>query len=225
MGDGDIQAVDTPIWLVRGSDIYDLIKPAASSKTVSAGQVLIAQGGTVSHIYFVLKGCAHAFCYTEDGQKFWVADFASGDLFGHSEVLSDAKVEFEILADSNMQLAVLPAKVFSDMLQEVPLFGKSVSIELAANLRGAQMRLFELATLSAAARIYAELLRMAKPIGEAPDTKIIRPHPIYSNFALRVHSSRETVSRTINTLKKKGIVERKTGALVILKPESLRTSK
>jgi len=62
---------------------------------------------------------------------------------------------------------------------------------------------------------------MGKPIGRSPDTLIIRPHPIYTNFALRVHSTRETVSRTINSLKKKGIVTRETGALEILKPEHL----
>jgi CRP-like cAMP-binding protein len=183
---------------------------------------LVDQGETVSHIHFILKGHAQAFTYSEDGKRFWVADFGPGDMFGHPETLSNAPIEYEVRADTDMKLAVLPAKTFSDMMLEAPKMGKNVSLDLAASLGRANTRLFELATLSAAARICAELHRMAKPIGKTPDTWIIRPNPVYSNFALRVLSTRETVSRTISKLQKQGIVTRETGALVILKPDRLR---
>lgn len=226
MGKQDVQnpsqEMEAPIWLAHGSDIHDLIKPVAIRKDVPIGKVLMTQGEPVAHIHFVLKGRAQAFIYTEDGQKFWVTDFGPGDVFGHPEILSDAPIEFEVRADTDMKLAVLPAKIFLDMMNKAKGFGKNISLHLAASLSLANTRLFELATLPAAARIHAELLRMAEPIGKAPETMIIRPHPIYSNFALRVHSTRETVSRTVSKLQKMGIIMRETGALIILKPGKLR---
>lgn len=230
MGVGDVyntgkpnrQNTDAPVWLARGTNIYALIKSVATRKIAHADQILIDQGEQVSYVYFVLKGRAQAFIYSEAGQRFWVSDFGPGNLFGHPEILSDTPIEFEVRADSHMQLAVLPAKVFSDMMLSAPAMGKHVSADLAASLSWAQTRLFELATLSAAARICAELHRMAKPIGKTPDIWIIRPNPVYSNFALRVQSTRETVSRTISKLQKQGIVSRETGALVILKPDRLK---
>ncbi len=221
--DGDDKNADNaPIWLARGSDIYDLIKTEASRKVVRARTVLIAQGQPVTYIYFVLKGMAQAFIYTKDGQKCWVADFKPGDLFGHTEILSGAEIEFEVRAENGMQLALLPAKTFAELMQEKPKLGYALSRYLAVDMGLAHTRLVELATLPTAGRVCAELLRMAKPIGKTPGTLIIRPHPVYSNFALRVHSTRETVSRTVSDLQKKGIVARETGALVILKPKSLR---
>ncbi len=214
--------MDAPIWLAHGADVYDLIKPVTMRKNISVGTVLIAQGASIAHIYFVLKGRAQAFIYTEDGQRFWVADFGPGDIFGHPEILSDTPIEFEVRADTDMKLAVLPANTFMDMMNKAKGFGKNISLHLATSLSRANTRLFELATLPAAARIHAELLRMAEPIGKAPETMIIRPHPVYSNFALRVHSTRETVSRVVNRLQKLGIVTRETGALVILKPGKLQ---
>ena len=229
MAAGDVQNTDAnrrntdaPIWLAHGADIYAFIKPVAIRKTVQARQILVDQGEPVSHIYFVLKGRAQAFVYSEDGQRFWVADFEPGDIFGHPEILSDAPIEFEVRADTDMQLVALPARAFSDMMKGEPGMGRNVSKALAASLNRANTRLFELATLTATARVCAELHRMAKPIGKTPDTWIIRPNPVYSNFALRVQSTRETVSRTISMLQKKGIVERETGALVILAPDRLR---
>lgn len=222
MADGDFQDEGAPIWLARGADIYDLIKSVSARKNIPVGTVLISQGDNVPYIHFVLKGRAQAFIYTRSGQQFWVADFEPGDLFGHPEILSYQPIEFEVQADTDMQIAVLPAKVFKDMMLEATELGKNISTDLSMSLSRANTRLFELANFTAKARVYAELLRMAKPIGKTPDTWIIRPHPIYTNFALRVYSTRETVSRTISELKKKGIVARETGALVILKPESLR---
>lgn len=226
MGKLDIQnpsqGIDAPIWLAHGSAIYDLIKPVAKHVNKQADKIIFDQGAVVKYIHFVLKGRAQAFTYSEDGKRFWVVDFGPGDLFGHPETLANAPIEYEVRADTDMKLAVLHAKAFSDMMLEVPEMGKNISADLAASLSRANTRLFELATLSASARICAELHRMASPIGKTPDQWIIRPNPVYSNFALRVQSTRETVSRTISKLQKQGIVERKTGALVILKPDRLR---
>jgi len=144
MANGGNQVKEAPIWLAHGADIYDLIAPISKRKTVSAEQILIEQGKTVPYIYFVLQGRAQAFIYTRSGQQFWVADFEPGDLFGHPEILSGAPIAFEVKADTDMQLAVLPAKAFSDMMLEAPALGKNVYTELSSSLGRAQTRCLNL---------------------------------------------------------------------------------
>jgi CRP-like cAMP-binding protein len=82
--------------------------------------------------------------------------------------------------------------------------------------------MIEAYTLSAKGRICAELSRLSRVIGKAPDTRIIRPNPVFVDLAQRVNSTRETVSRTVSDLQKKGILAREPGAIIIKNPTRLR---
>jgi CRP/FNR family transcriptional regulator, cyclic AMP receptor protein len=73
------------------------------------------------------------------------------------------------------------------------------------------------ATLSAPGRIHAELLRQAR----AGEAMTIRRMPILSTFALHVQTSRETVSRTISALEKRGIIKRDADTLTVVAPHRL----
>ena len=88
---------------------------------------------------------------------------------------------------------------------------------LVARLARASRRLAEGATLSATGRIYAELLRQARAGGGMA----IEPVPVLSVVALTVQSTRETVSRTLNDLVKRGIVRREPHRLVVVAPHRL----
>jgi DNA-binding GntR family transcriptional regulator len=65
--------------------------------------------------------------------------------------------------------------------------------------------------------VYAELLRLAR-LG---DGKAIRPAPVLSALAIRVQSTRETVSRAVNDLERRGIIRRQDDALVIVASQRL----
>ena len=84
-------------------------------------------------------------------------------------------------------------------------------------------RLVEAITLSAPGRVCAELVRMSKPVGIDPDKRVIRPSPVFLEVALRVSSTRETVSRTVNALLKDGVLSRETGAMLIHAPDALKS--
>ena len=66
-------------------------------------------------------------------------------------------------------------------------------------------------------RVHAELLRLAR----LADGRVIRPAPVLAKLAVRVQSTRETVSRTINALERRGIIRRERDALVIVAPHRL----
>jgi DNA-binding MarR family transcriptional regulator len=77
--------------------------------------------------------------------------------------------------------------------------------------------MYERAALSAVARVYAELLREAR---RAPDLRI-SPAPVLSELALRVSTTRETASRAVNALERRGIIHRDTVSLTIVAPRAL----
>jgi len=72
--------------------------------------------------------------------------------------------------------------------------------------------MLETALLSATGRIAAELLRQSR----ASSDGVIRPLPVWSELAVIVQSTRETVSRTVSSLEKRGLVSRTEGGLAVI---------
>jgi DNA-binding GntR family transcriptional regulator len=71
------------------------------------------------------------------------------------------------------------------------------------------MRIMELSTLQAAQRVYAELLRMAKPDVAVPGLWVVRPLPPMHEIASLTSTTRETVNRAISQLYPSGLLKRK----------------
>ena len=84
-------------------------------------------------------------------------------------------------------------------------------------MRKATGRMVERTTLSAAGRVHAELLRLAR----AGDGRTIRPAPVLAALAVRVQSTRETVSRTINALERRGLIRRDAEAFFLVAPQRI----
>jgi len=87
--------------------------------------------------------------------------------------------------------------------------------DLVIKLDHMTSRLIEAFSLSAKGRVCAELSRLSRVIGILPERLIIRPSPVFVELAERVNSTRETVSRTVSELQKKGILKREAGALIM----------
>jgi CRP-like cAMP-binding protein len=92
-----------------------------------------------------------------------------------------------------------------------------VSRVLMRQLRATSLRVTERSTLSASGRVHAELLRLA----HLCDGHTIRPAPVLASLAVRISTTRETVSRAINALERRGIIRRVGDALIIVAPHRL----
>lgn len=211
-------------WAEQSVELFELIQPRAHSRSAKKNAVLLRQGEQVKNVWFILRGRATAFTYSHSGQKVWISDLVPGDLFGHAAILSERQPNLQIVAGSDLQYLTLTPAEFDQLMQGDPSISQQVSVDVSKRLYVSRSRYFELATLSASARVSAELLRMARTIGVDEDKLIIRPAPVHSNLALRVNSTRETVSRAVNKLQKNGILVKQPGALVVLRPDQLKES-
>jgi CRP-like cAMP-binding protein len=93
----------------------------------------------------------------------------------------------------------------------------AISRQLSARIAAMRRRMVESALLSATGRISAELLRLARDQTD----RTIRPMPVLTELATTVQSTRETVSRTISQLERRGIVERVERGLRVVAPHRL----
>ena len=203
---------------------YPAIAAQTRQQSYAAGDVIAMQGEALDYVGYIISGRATAVAYSEHGATTWVGYFGSSDFFGHVSLLTETETKFEICADMDVKALLIPANVMRDLLEQDRPLNSALTQDLAARLDVMTSQLIEAFTLSARGRVCAELARLSNIIGIMPEKHIIRPNPIFVDIAQRINSTRETVSRTVSELQKKGIIDREPGALIINSPERLKAA-
>jgi CRP-like cAMP-binding protein len=126
-------------------------------------------------------------------------------------------VEADVVAAVDVRAAIFLALDFLALVEAHGCVGLALSRMLLKRLRAATGKMVGRVTLSAAGRVHAALLELAK----GTDGHVIRNPPTISALAEQVQSTRETVSRTVNALERRGLIRREPGALVIVAPHRL----
>ena len=192
----------------------------AVERRFSARSLVLRQGDLAEEAWLVVKGRAQSVVYGADGQVVQLLEFGEGELFGAIAGFEAEPQPADVEALEDLRVAVFSAPDFLALIQTHGVVGLAVTRSLLRQLRQTTGRMVERSTLSAAGRVHAELLRMASP---DPDGRLlIRPVPVLASLAVRIHSTRETVSRTISTLERRGILLRTESALEIVAPRRLR---
>jgi CRP-like cAMP-binding protein len=150
-----------------------------------------------------------------EGQQALMQEFAPGDLFGAIGSGDVDAYPVEVVALEPCRAAVFPMREFQHLIEADGLVGLAVSRMLLRQLRASHQRLAERITLSAAGRVHAALLRLAG------SRQRIEPWPSPTALAPEVQSTRETVSRTLNALERRGIIRREGAALVVVSSRRL----
>ncbi len=182
-----------------------------------ARNVIVAGDSEFDHVYLMVEGRARMLAYAIDGRLVAVEDYAGGDLFGENGLFERQTAPHDISAVTSSRAGVFANADFLALMSSYNDVALAVSRRLVARLSSLTRRMVEGATLSANGRIHAELLRQA----QAGEAMTISPAPVLAAFALLVQSTRETVSRAISTLEKRGIIERDAHGLRVVAPHRL----
>ncbi len=199
------------------AEAADSLHARAGERSFPPRAVILRQGDRGSETYLVVTGRAQALLYGLDGQLTLLQEFGRGDLFGALAELDPQPHEADVVAVEDLRAAIFLALDFLALIDAHASIGLAVSRLLMKQLRAATQRMAERSTLSAVGRIHAELLRLAR----AGDGRVIRPSPVLAALAVRAHTTRETASRTVSALERRGLIRRETDALVLTAPARL----
>ncbi len=178
---------------------------------------LVESGAPASNVFLIIEGRAKEVAISFDGRAILVQEFGPGDLFGESAILGDHVSTEEIVAVQVTEAGQFRSGDLVALIENYSCVALAFSKLMTQRLRQTRRRMVEGATLTATGRIHAELLRQAR----AGSDMTIKPVPVLTEFALLVQSTRETVSRTISTLEKRGIIRRYETGLKIVAPHRL----
>lgn len=197
--------------------LAQIVAGKARYRHYPARTTIIAGGAVADHLYIVIAGHARMLAFALDGRLVVVEDFLSGGIFGEGALSGEGATSDEVAAAEPVEAGAFEAHVFLALMGSYSCIALAISRLLIARLGATTRRLVEGATLSAVGRIHAELLRQAR----AGEGMMIRPAPVLATLALTVQSTRESVSRAISALQKRGIIRRDEHTLTVVAPHRL----
>jgi CRP/FNR family cyclic AMP-dependent transcriptional regulator len=189
-------------------------------RSFDADQPIIDRDSDDSDVYFLVAGRARVVIYSETGREVSFDEIEAGACVGELAAIDAGPRSASVVALVPSLLAVLPRQSFLDAVLASPTAQLALLNHLAKMVRHATSRIVELSTLGAHNRVYAEILRLAKPA--AGGRTLIHPIPAHGDIAARVSTTRETVARVFSELARKKIVVREKGELVVLEPKRLK---
>ena len=185
-------------------------KVAAATRLAQYGHrdILAHQGDLGAKLWIVLEGRAQLQIIGVDGQTKLLASHGPGELFGafpHERVVIS-----DVVAQNRLSVLEIPTAKMAMLLEEEARIGSGLSRILGRQYNAVLDRMAARITLTANGRVYAELLH------EAGEEGRISPPPVIAALALSAQTTRETGSRAISALERRGIIRRDEEQLEII---------
>ncbi len=166
------------------------------------------RGDVCTQIYLILDGNVAAEIFGFDGLYAQLARHGPGEIFGAYPAPGNHRANITALCDT--RLLSVGALDLVSLAQAHADIGAGLSQLLARQLDLLLDRMAARIGLSANGRFHKALLELADSEG------VINPAPVISALALSVNTTRETASRALAALLRRGIVERHADTLRIV---------
>lgn len=208
--------------LLAGVDEAALRKMAGvlQVRTAARGQTILHKGQTGEHLLFLLSGRLQAVDITEDGREIGLSFLQAGDYFGELSVIDGLPRSATVVACEPSIYALLPRLHALELMHNQPIIAQRMFQRLASGIRRASNFRTILGIPNAFQRVYALLDYLART--SHGGLVVIERLPTQQEISIMVNTSRETVSRAMQVLIQRGVVEKDLRRLIVRKPETLR---
>jgi CRP/FNR family cyclic AMP-dependent transcriptional regulator len=170
--------------------------------------------------YIVLRGTVKVMLIAEDGREVVLSLLGPGEFFGEAALLDEEPFEASVIVAEDATLLILERDAFRQCLREMSGVALGLLRALCARLREADHRIGELMLLDVTGRVAHLVLQLAsRHDGE----RIVDP-PTHQMIAQMIGSTRETVSRTINSLAAQQLLLTTSRELVIIDRPALEAA-
>jgi len=199
-----------------------LIEDQCRFQRYGAGEQIIDRNSGTRDLFCVVRGQVRVMIHGPTGRDVSFEDIDVGGHFGELSCLDGERRSASVVALLNTVVATIPPDSVLSLLLEHPRIALILLRRMALVVRHATDRILDLSTLGANNRIYADLLRRAKPNPKlGPKAGVIYPIPTHHDLAARVSVTRETVTRALGDLARQEVVVRDGARLVVPDMERL----
>lgn len=181
------------------------------------------EGDPRQAVFFIHKGIIKIYKIDSDGNEQIVTFLKEGEMFPHTGFFDSSPYPATSTVVEPAELFVIPIQAFEQLMFDMPTIAIKVMRVMSEKIREFQSKLQAFVTQDVNRRIVSFLVRMADNQGVRKDGGVTIDIPMtHQEFANMVGTTRETVNRVMNNLKKEGIIEMNRQGIEIYDEKRLR---
>jgi CRP-like cAMP-binding protein len=213
--------VASTIPLFKDFEEASLAKVASmmSSRTYLSHDIVMRKGEIAENLGFLINGKLQVVDLSEEGRETGLHFILPGAYFGELSVIDGQPRSASVISVKLSEVAFLPSHNARDLIFNNPLMAKRMMTHFAQVVRAASSQRTLLSIPNANQRVFAQLLTLVK---DTTKGTVIEGLPRQHEIAIMVNTSRETVSRALQTLLKMNILEKQGTVLIVKKPDQLK---
>lgn len=207
---------EVPIFTELTDDDLSIITDLTVRRAYPKNTMIVIEEDQGDTLYIIESGSVKITRLDEDGREVILAILGSAEFFGEMALLDGQGRSANVMAIEDTILFTLHRRAFLDVLERFPSISIQLLREMTGRLRKSDQQIKSLSLSDAEHRIGIALHRFAEDMGVFKMGQVvIHRLPYQQDIANMAGTSRETVSRMLKSLEKKGLVEREGHRLII----------
>ncbi len=178
--------------------------------------VILTQEEAGTSLYFIAGGRVKVILYGEDGKEITLSTLGAGDFFGEMAMIDGEPRSASVVALEDTTLLIITRPDFLSLIRRYPRMALEFLSEMSRRLRKADEMIGSLALLDVAGRVARFLLELAKEEGiQEAGGMVVSHRPTHQEIASRIGTTRETVTRVLGELVRRGYLTIKGKKVII----------
>lgn len=212
-----------PIFSDLPSETLEKIEKIGSHRKYKKNDVILMEEESGTALFVIVKGKVKVARSSNDGREVILSILSDGDFFGEMAILDGLTRSATVASIEDTELFLLQRNDFMNLLHEYPEISVVLLQEMTKRLRSADMKIKALSLKDAEGKVATVILQLADDIGKIKHGRVeIDKLPLQQDLANMAGTSRETISRTLHSFAKKGLVELEGSKLKILDYEKFK---
>ncbi len=215
--------LDVPIFADLDQPTLEKIAGLGKTKSYEKDETILIEEDAGSALFVIIKGKVKVARQSSDGREVILTILSESDFFGEMAILDGLNRSATVVAIENSELFIIQRMDFINLLKEHPEISISLLQELTSRLRAADMKIKALSLKDAEGKVATVILQIADDVGKIKHGIVeIEKLPLQQDLANMAGTSRETISRTLHSFAKKGLIELDGSRLRILNYEKFK---
>lgn len=197
-----------PIFSELDDDIIEKLASLGRIREYDKDAIIFLENETGNAMFIIIEGKVKVSRISDDGREVILSILDEADFFGEMALLDGQARSANIISIEKSKLFIIQRKDFIDLLAQHPNVSVSLLQELTKRIRIADMKIKSLSLKDAEGKVASVILQLADDMGKIRHGAVeIERLPMQQDLANMAGTSRETISRVMNTFKKKGFIE------------------
>ncbi|NES70739.1 MAG: Crp/Fnr family transcriptional regulator [Okeania sp. SIO2D1] len=184
------------------------------TRTHPSNQVILLENDWGGSVYFIVEGWVKIRTYNLDGKEVTLNILGKGEVFGEMAAMDEVPRSTDVITLTPTKISSIPAQDFTELLRSEPLAGLRLAQLMAKRLRQVNRRL-RLREADSMSRVADTILFLAEGQGKQGEEGTEIPNLPHRELSSLSGLARETVTRVLTKLEKRGLIVRENQVLRI----------